>query len=124
MLNVGKKLIKEYCVDSFMSASQVGSGSLEVLSTPYLLAFMENCCMNLVIDELEEGNTTVGIKADLSHLAPSKINSLISVEATLVNIEKRILTFEVEAFDQDVLVSKMMHQRCIVNIDRFMSKLK
>ena len=124
MLTVGKRLIKEYCVDSFMSASQVGSGSLEVLSTPYLLAFMENCCMNLVIDELEEGNTTVGIKADLSHLAPSKINSLISVEATLVNIEKRILTFEVEAFDQDVLVSKMMHQRCIVNVDKFMSKLK
>lgn len=124
MLTVGKRLINEYCVDSSMSASQVGSGSLEVLSTPYLLAFMENCCMNLVIDELEEGNTTVGIKADLSHLAPSKINSLIRVEATLVNIEKRILTFEVEAFDQDVLVSKMMHQRCIVNVDKFMSKLK
>ena len=57
-------------------------------------------------------------------LAPSKINSLVRVEATLVNIEKRILTFEVEAFDQDVLVSKMMHQRCIVNVDKFMSKLK
>ena len=40
------------------------------------------------------------------------------------NIEGRILTFNIQAYDSNTLVSKMTHKRCVVNKEKFMSKVK
>ena len=124
MLNVNDKLIKEYQVNSNMTALAIGSGDLEVLATPSLACFMENCAKELASRILDNESTTVGTQINMKHLAPSKVGSIIKVEAVVSKIEGRMLSFEIKAYDQDLLVASMSHQRCVVNIERFMSKLK
>lgn len=123
MLEVGMKKTFEYQMSINNSALNMGSGDLLVLATPSLLAFLENAAKELVKDHLEEGNTTVGINVNMSHLSPTKLDDKVIVECTLVNIEKRILTFELEARDSKNIISKATHQRCIVNASKFMAKL-
>lgn len=124
MLEIGMKNATLYRVRPEHSASVVGSGDLEVLSTPYLLAYMENAAKELIRPELEDGKTTVGIDVKLEHLAPSKIGDELTVECELKAIEGRILILELTARDADKIVGKATHKRCIVTAKKFMEKLQ
>ena len=52
------------------TAAAVGSGSLPVFATPYMIALMENAACNAIADALEDGQSSVGTKLDVSHDAP------------------------------------------------------
>lgn len=123
MLEIGMKIKKEFKVNENQSALSMGSGDLLVLATPCLLAFVENTCKELVAPELEEGSSTVGISVSMTHDAPTKIGDTVVVEAELVEINKRILTFKVEAHDSKNTITKATHTRCVINVERFMNKV-
>lgn len=113
----------QYEVEMSHSALNQGSGNLEVLSTPSLIAFMENGAMELVKDYLEEGTTTVGININVNHLQATRIKDKVTVEVKLISIEKRILSFEIKAYDSKNLIGEGTHKRCIVNIEKFLSRV-
>lgn len=122
-MKVGLKHKQEYQVQYDHSALMMGSGDLEVLSTPSLVSYMENCAKNLVSSYLDEEDTTVGISLNMSHVKACKINSTITCEAELTAVEGRVLTFKVVAKEDDAIVSELTHQRVIVNKERFMKKV-
>lgn len=105
-------------------AKTVGSGDLEVFATPAMTALMENAAMNAVAAELPEGSTTVGSMIETTHNRPSGIGETVSATATLEEIEGRKLTFSVVASDSKGIIGEGKHIRYIVDIERFMSKLK
>ena len=122
-MEIGIKKEKYFIVKETESAKNMGSGDLEVLATPILVAYFENVSKDLVTPYLTEGDTTVGINININHLAPSKIGNQILIKAELIEINKRILTFKLEAFDKDILIGEGTHKRCIVNINKFLGKL-
>lgn len=105
-------------------AIHIGSGDLNVLATPTMLALMENAAMMAVKDKVGEGNTTVGSKICSSHLKPTACGQTITATATLTAVEGRKLTFHIKASDEQGLIGEGEHVRYIVNTDKFMSKLK
>ncbi len=113
----------EILVTEDLSAKNVGSGSLDVLATPALIAGMENVCMNCVAPFLEEGFTTVGTKVDVSHLAATPLGDTVTYKSTLVEVDKRRLVFAVEAFDSAGKAGEGTHERFIVDTARFMAKV-
>ena len=122
-METGIKKEKYFIVKETESAKDMGSGDLEVLATPILVAYFENVSKDLVTPYLTEGDTTVGINININHLAPSKIGNQILIKAELIEINKRILTFKLEAFDKDILIGEGIHKRCIVNVNKFLGKL-
>lgn len=105
-------------------ASAVGSGGLDVYSTPSMIGLMETAAYQAVQKELSEGDSTVGVQMNVSHLKASKIGEKIEATAVLTEIDGRMLTFSVEAKDsKGNIIGKGTHQRCIISIDRFLSKL-
>lgn len=122
-MEIGTKKEKYFIVKNEESAKYIGSGDLEVLATPILIAYFENVSKDLVLPFLEEGFTTVGINISIDHLAPSKIGSKILIKSELIDINKRILSFKLEAFENDTLIGEGIHKRCIVNINKFLGKL-
>lgn len=105
-------------------AVTVGSGDLEVLASPIMMALMENAAMKAVKDALEEGMTTVGGQISSSHLKPTAPGSTITATAVLTAIEGRKLTFRITAQDENGIIGEGEHLRFIVDRNRFMSKLK
>lgn len=105
------------------SAKAQGSGDMEVLATPRLVALMENAAMLAAAPSLAEGETTVGSEINITHLAPSAVGVEVVATAVLQSIEGRKLTFSVSAKEGDKLIGEGRHVRYIVDRQRFLSKL-
>lgn len=105
------------------TAKAQGSGDMEVLSTPRLVALMENAAMLAAAPSLEEGETTVGSEIAVSHLSPSTIGAEVVATAVLDKIDGRKLSFTVSAKEGDTIIGEGRHVRYIVNRQRFLSKL-
>ncbi len=103
-------------------ACAMGSGSLEVLATPQMIAWMEEASCKLA--PLAEGQTSVGILIDVTHDAPSPCGARIRTVSSLVKAEGKILDYQVCAWCGEKKIGKGTHKRAIVNADRFMAKLK
>ncbi|MCF0259017.1 MAG: dihydrolipoamide acyltransferase [Erysipelotrichaceae bacterium] len=100
----------------------VRSGSLEVLATPVMIAWMEEAACRCV--HAEEGITSVGIEMNARHEAASPEGAEILVTARLTEQKGKILTFETEAFMGDVRIGSAVHKRALVNAERFMARLQ
>lgn len=115
-------LTKEYTVSQELLASSMGSGSLEVLATPAVAAFFENTAMDLAAGYLSEGETTVGSKLTLEHLAPTAPGCKVTVTAELTEHVKRLFRFRLEATDNTGVIATGTHERVSVQAERFLKK--
>lgn len=116
---------KDFTVRPKETAQVVGSGELEVLASPVLLAYMERVASEICLSHCQSSETTVGIEADFKHLAPSAVGSQITIDAEIKKINKSIISLAIEAIDQDgQTVAEAKHKRAIVNAQKFMDKLK
>lgn len=104
------------------TARALGSGSVEVLGTPRVIALCEEACCRAVQADLTAGMTTVGMKMRIDHMQPSPIGASVVAEAVLNKVEGRRLTFTVSASDDRGLVAVGKVVRVVVNLDHFMAK--
>lgn len=105
------------------SALSQGSGELEVLATPRMIALMENAAMQAVAPALSLDETTVGGQISVTHLKPSPVGAEVSATAVLTQIDGRKLTFSLSASEGDKLIGEGTHIRFIVNREKFLSSL-
>lgn len=111
-------------IQSHQTAKALGSGELEVFSTPAMIAFMENTAMKLLAESLDEGYSSVGTEINAKHLRASAIGERILITATAKSIQEKSVHFEITAVnDKGNLIGTATHIRVIVNVQRFMSKI-
>jgi predicted thioesterase len=87
-LEVGLTFKKDYLIKEEHAARHVGSGDIEVLSTPSMIRFMENAAMECVKPEFTQGQTTVGSAINIKHLSPVPTGEKLTVTAQLIDIDK------------------------------------
>jgi predicted thioesterase len=100
------------------------SGSVPVLATPRVVALAEEASVKAVASELEAGETTVGMRLQLDHLAPIAVGSTVTAEACLEKVEGRRLVFTVSVSDASGLVAAGRVTRAIVKVKPFMEKAR
>jgi fluoroacetyl-CoA thioesterase len=111
-------------VERAHTASEIGSGSVEVLATPMMIALMEAAAVDAVQEYLPDGWTTVGTRVDVKHLRASPLGEEVTAEASLVKREGRVLEFAVTASDSTGVIGQGNHKRSIINLARFMERLQ
>lgn len=121
---VGAMGTKAHLVTQNDTAIAVGSGSLQVLGTPVLLALMEEATCLAVEAYLEGDETTVGSAVALEHMAPTLVAQTVTATASLEDIDGRLLTFQVTASDESGTVGKATIKRYLVSANRFMDKAR
>lgn len=104
-------------------ASKYGSGLVDVLATPAMIALMECTAKNAVDLHLPIGYTTVGTKVDVVHMAATPIGMKVTVKAELIEVQGKKLVFKVEAFDEVEKIGEGIHERYIINSEKFMDKI-
>ena len=124
MITVGMKYTAEKLVTADMTAKAVGSGGLDVLGTPFMMALMECAAMWCIQPELPEGKGTVGVDIQSSHLAPTPVGMKIAAtaEVTAVSENGKMVTFKVQAFDEEGLIGEGTHTRAVISNERFQQK--
>lgn len=111
-----------FTVSEADTAAALGSGSLPVLGTPRLLAWCE--AVTVAALELPEGQTSVGTRIALEHLAASPVGAELEVTASSAYVDGRLHRFTVTA--QDAATGKVVGSgevtRVVVDAQRFMAR--
>ena len=113
----------EITVTETDTAAHLGSGLVPVYATPALVALMENAAVRALEGYLPEGQTTVGGQIDVRHLAATPVGMKVRARAELLEVNERILTFNVHAWDEEELIGEAKHIRYIVDEDKFMARV-
>lgn len=124
MLQNGLSHTSSSTVEEHHLAAHVGSGDLRVLSTPSMIALMEEAAMRCAAPHIEEHQTTVGGYIAVSHLKPTAHGHNITATATLIAIEGRKLRFSINAYDENGVIGEGEHTRFIVDREKFMARIK
>lgn len=122
MLDVGLKGREQTLVTASNSAKAMGSGMLEVFATPSMIALAEAACAGSIKRFLEPGTGSVGTMIQMEHTSATPLGMTVWCESELIAVEGRRLTFRVTAFDSAGEVGHGIHERVVVDNDRFMKK--
>ncbi|NLA24844.1 MAG: thioesterase family protein [Bacteroidales bacterium] len=121
---IGLENLEEKIVVKSDSASVYGSGLVDVFSTPAMIAFAEYTCMNSVAKLLPDGFSTVGTHVNISHEKATPIGDTVKCKCKLQNIDRRKLVFVLEITDSEGVIGKGTHERFIIDVNKFVTKLK
>ena len=105
------------------TAQALGSGDVPVLGTPRVVALVEAATVAATARALPPGQTTVGVRVELDHLAPTPVGRTVSAKATLSATDERRLTFEVIVHDGETVAAQGIIRRVLVDRQRFLERL-
>jgi Thioesterase superfamily len=114
----------ERVVTEEWTAPSIGSGTVPVLATPALVALMEQAAVRALEGRLPPGQTSVGVRIDVRHLAATPPGMRVRAQATLVAAEGRRLTFHIEAWDDSEKIGEAVHERVVIDTERFMERVR
>lgn len=106
------------------TAPHVGSGRIAVLATPVLINVLEAaalaCCEHL----LPAGHQSLGIHLDVRHIAATPVGMSVTATAEVTAVDRRTITFRVEAQDEKELIGDGTHVRVVVDVARFDARVQ
>jgi len=123
-IEVGLTGEMQHAVEESDTAASYASGLVPTLSTPHLVALMENAARVLVDPLLQPGQSTVGTRVELRHLAPTPVGMTVRLSAELVSVEGRRLSFHVDAWDEVEKIGECEHERFVIDWDRFIERVE
>ena len=123
-IQAGLKACTEIVVGEEHTAPHVGSGRVHVLATPVMVNLMEAAALKAVEGLLPEGHQTVGTHLDVTHTAATPVGMRVRACAELVKVDKRTLTFSVYAEDEMERIGSGVHERIIINLERFDQRMQ
>jgi predicted thioesterase len=123
-LKAGLTGTAEIVVGTRDTAPHVGSGKIGVLATPIMVNLMESAALQAVERFMPPGHQTVGTHLDVKHFAATPVGLRVRARAELVRIEGRTLTFRIHAEDERESIGEGVHERLIINVERFDQRMQ
>ena len=121
-VTVGLKGRAETVVSETNTAQAACSGALPVFGTPFLCALMEEASWKSIAPHLEEGQSTVGTRLEVSHDSATPVGMKVWAESEVTEVDGKRLVLKVAAFDEKGLIGQGVHERFIITNERFLSK--
>jgi predicted thioesterase len=89
-----------------------------VLSTPWLIWFLEHTARQLMLPHLEQSESTVGARVEVEHLAPTPMGKMVRCQAKLIFADQRLFSFELRAWDDQDLIARGTHKLKVIRKQR------
>jgi fluoroacetyl-CoA thioesterase len=122
---IGAKGSFELVVGVDHLANRFKDGSLPaVLATPVMIMVMENAALNAIKPYLDAGQSALGTRVDVSHLAATPVGRKVTGQAEVTKVDGRRIEFAVQAFDGTEQIGAGTHQRALIDLAKFGERLK
>jgi len=95
-----------------------------VLSTPWLIWFLEHAARKAMLPLLDADESTVGVQIDIEHLAPTPLGQEVTCTARVINTDGKLITFQFDARDQHERIARGNHKLRVIRCDRFASRVR
>ncbi len=120
---IGTRGEQKRLVTTENAISFLGMEGARVLSTPQMIGLMEWTCREAVQPLLDAGYDTVGTHVNVAHLAGAPIGMTVTFTAEVLAVTDRRVQFRVEARDEKEKIGEGTHERAIINIAKFATRL-
>ena len=120
---IGARAEMKLLVTSESAITFMGAEGPRVLSTPHMIGRMELTSRDAVVPFLDAGFDTVGTHVDVYHLAAAPIGAVVTFTAEVVAVDGRRIQFRVEAWDEKEKIGEGTHERAIINVAKFATRL-
>jgi len=121
---VGSKREERLLVTSEVAIDFMGLETARVLSTPHLAGYLEMTARNLAKELVGPESDSVGSHINLFHLAATPIGMQVRLLAEVTATDGRRVDFKLEAYDEREKIAEGTHQRVIVDVARFASRVQ
>jgi fluoroacetyl-CoA thioesterase len=106
---------EEFTVDGRLLTDVGGTIPVKVLSTPGMIAMMERTAAMLALEQLPDGQATVGFEVCIKHVAGAFEGAKCVARATLREVvDERKYRFDVEVLEGDRTIGVGTHERRVV----------
>jgi fluoroacetyl-CoA thioesterase len=120
---IGTRSEKTLLVTAENAIDFMGEEGPRVLSTPHMIGYMERTCRDAVLPLLDPGHDTVGTHVNVFHLAAAPIGAAVKFIAEVTAVRERRIDFHVEAWDEEEKIGEGTHERTIINVAKFATRL-
>ena len=119
VIKIGMSAERSLIVPVERTVGHFVKGMPMVFATPMMILEMELASADAIKPCLEPGWVTVGTEVDIRHLAATPVGAAVRTIARVVAVERRVIRFEVEAFDDKRRIGEGRHARGLVNVEAF-----
>ncbi|SRR6266480_3724618 len=119
IIKVGMSAERTLVVPPERTVGHFVRGMPMVYATPMMILEMEMTSGDAINRYLEPGWITVGTEVDIRHLAATPVGATVRTTARVIAVERRVIRFEVEAFDGERRIGEGRHARGLVNLASF-----
>ena len=123
VIKIGMSAERTLVVPADRTVGHFVPGMPMVYATPMMILEMELASGDAIRGHLQPGWVTVGTEVDIRHLGASLIGSLVRVTANVFAVERRVIRFEVEAYEGERKIGDGRHARGLVNVENFTRRL-
>ncbi|MGI8533042.1 MAG: thioesterase family protein [Geodermatophilaceae bacterium] len=124
LMAVGLQARRVFEVVELDTARALGSGSVPVLGTPRLLAWMEEVTVAALGPALRDSDTSVGSAVELAHLRPSAVGARVSIQASVASVEGAQVVLDVQATHGDgTTIGRGRITRTVVDREAFLDRV-
>jgi predicted thioesterase len=116
---VGMTAAKTVTVTSEMTVGHFVPNMPQVYATPMMILLMEMASGTAIASHLPEGFVSVGMDVKVRHLAATPVGRTVRAISRVIEIDRKSVVFEVEAWDRDRKIGDGTHRRGVVNVVEF-----
>lgn len=95
-----------------------------VYATPMMILEMEMASGDAIRGKLQPGWVTVGTEVNVRHLAAAMVGATVRTTAKVIAVERRIIRFEVAAFEGERKLGEGEHARGLIDVAKFNKRLE
>ena len=94
-----------------------------ILSTPWLIWFLEHAAREAVLPRLNSEESTVGVQVEVEHLAATPLGQQVTCTARVINSDGPLITFQLSAADQHETIARGLHRLRVVESRRLRARI-
>jgi predicted thioesterase len=102
----------------------IARGPVEVFSTPNMVLLMEEAAMDALAPYITASQETVGSTVEIAHVAATPVGMQVTAIATVTGVDRRRISFEVEARDAVEVIGRGTHERFVIELEPFVARLE
>ena len=95
-----------------------------ILATPVMIMIMENAALNAIKPYLDAGESALGTRVDVRHLAATPAGQRVTGEAKVTRVNGRRIEFSVRASDESEEIGVGTHERVVILLSKLSERLK
>ena len=122
-IKVGMSAERTMVVPAERTVGHFVPGMPLVFATPMMILEMEMASSDAIRGHLQPGWVTVGTEVNVRHLAAALVGATVRTTAKVIAVERRVIRFEVAAFEGERKLGEGQHARALIDVEKFNKRL-